>query len=387
MREILDDVPLKVCLFPRDRRHALDGLMAYAKACVKLALDDTLLGALRLDGATVQAILESVDHTKQWSRTPAATSVEAILDKLGNLMTVCGGPLRTKMEPVVRHVCERLAVFADTMAGRLKNDPPRAIHTHLVVMSRADTVEFSMGAWRACIARNRLEGLYRAHGQWVDRNSDGATSVETVVRDRIARLLMRYQSVTGDSKGTTLQAALPGTVFDVLERDFDVRFECFASPLNCHRLTPGGYCSAFPDTDVPFGSRGSFFDFEPEEGSFQANPPFTEEMIDAMADHIDGLLAGSSLPLSFAVFVPDWRDARGLVKMLRSPSNRGTFLLEAKKHVYVDGAQHALSKETSFAAVHATRVILLQNDAGSQQWPLTPEKQARLCASAHVPTH
>ena len=39
---------------------------------------------------------------------------------------------------------------------------------------------------------------------------------------------------------------------------------------------------AFGDTDGPFGSLGSFYEFFPSEGSFQINPPFmsthTEEV-------------------------------------------------------------------------------------------------------------
>jgi phosphorylated CTD-interacting factor 1 len=41
-----------------------------------------------------------------------------------------------------------------------------------------------------------------------------------------------------------------------------VEAEGFASPLNCRWLR---YCSAFPDTDAPFGSLGSFFGFRPNE--------------------------------------------------------------------------------------------------------------------------
>lgn len=45
--------------------------------------------------------------------------------------------------------------------------------------------------------------------------------------------------------------------------------QCFASPLNVHLPQ---FCSAFPDTDTPFGSAGSFFDFVPSEGSFEVCP-------------------------------------------------------------------------------------------------------------------
>ena len=43
---------------------------------------------------------------------------------------------------------------------------------------------------------------------------------------------------------------MDGDAFDVLLRRFGVQMECFASPFNCRY---GRYCSAFADTDMPFG--------------------------------------------------------------------------------------------------------------------------------------
>lgn len=41
-----------------------------------------------------------------------------------------------------------------------------------------------------------------------------------------------------------------GDAFDVLLRHLGVKMECFASPFNCRYSR---YCSAFEDTDKPFG--------------------------------------------------------------------------------------------------------------------------------------
>ena len=54
-------------------------------------------------------------------------------------------------------------------------------------------------------------------------------------------------------EGFGIQGALPVSVFECLHRVFGVTFECFASPFNCFFKQ---YCSAFPDTDGYFGSRG-----------------------------------------------------------------------------------------------------------------------------------
>lgn len=58
---------------------------------------------------------------------------------------------------------------------------------------------------------------------------------------------------SGANEGTGLQGALPVSVFEALNRQFGVSFECFASPLNCYFKQ---FSSAFPDIDGFFGSRG-----------------------------------------------------------------------------------------------------------------------------------
>ena len=56
-----------------------------------------------------------------------------------------------------------------------------------------------------------------------------------------------------ENEGCDLQSALPLSIFECIHRVFGVTFECFASPLNSYFRQ---YCSAFPDTDGYFGSRG-----------------------------------------------------------------------------------------------------------------------------------
>lgn len=96
--------------------------------------------------------------------------------------------------------------------------------------------------------------------------------------------------------------------------------ECFASPLNC-RYAP--FCSAYPDTDAPFGSAGSFLDFQPVSGSFEANPPFESELFLAAVRHAEKLLSRGALgkqqqPLSFAFVCPGWEDMEAWVAMEES---------------------------------------------------------------------
>ena len=48
-----------------------------------------------------------------------------------------------------------------------------------------------------------------------------------------------------------------------------------------------------------------FLDFKPQCGSFEANPPFSEELLDATITHFERLLGDSLEPLSFIVFLPE----------------------------------------------------------------------------------
>lgn len=186
-------------------------------------------------------------------------------------------------------------------------------------------------------------------------------------------LLRRYETLFG--KGETIQfhAAVTPTLFQFLTVHFKVHHECFASPLNCYY---DSYNSAFIDTDGPFGSNGSFFDFYPTNGSFQVNPPYTEEVILETAKHIIQLLSVKESALSFIVFVPNWTEplSEGLFLMNNSSFNVTEFILAGNNHQYVKGNSQKLSTNKYFTAPFDTKVYFLQNDAGVRKWPVTHQK-------------
>ena len=191
-------------------------------------------------------------------------------------------------------------------------------------------------------------------------------------------LLSRYQTFFRHNhqinEGYGMQASLPKAAFKQLNLLFGVTHEAFASPFNCYFRN---YCSAFADIDCLFGSSGSFFDFEPIEGSFEANPPFTEEVIERMSIRIESLLNKSIKPLSFVIFIPEWIDppTPGLVNMEKSKFLRNTFNVEKNKHRYICGSQY-VDEQGSYLydAIHNTRVFILQNNAGNQKWPVDQTK-------------
>ena len=174
----------------------------------------------------------------------------------------------------------------------------------------------------------------------------------------------------GLSGGGATQAALAPTVFECLHKMFAVTFECFASPLDCYFRQ---YCSWFPDTDSYFGSRGlvqtkftrinssppqkkknillfivfrTILDFKPITGSFQANPPHCDELTEAMVNHFEKLLSESSEPLSFIIFMPEWRDPSppALLRLESSLFKRKQVVVPAYEHEYRHGFQHVVPK-------------------------------------------
>lgn len=173
---------------------------------------------------------------------------------------------------------------------------------------------------------------------------------------RLFCVLARYEAFSGNSGG--IQGAMPHHVFDRLEAACGVSQECFASPLNCHFPR---FCSAFPDTDAPFGSRGSFFEAAPTEGAFQANPPFVNGVMKAMAQRVHGLLdaaKGAGKALLYFVIVPSWTDAYFHTLLVDSPFKCASDRLARKEHEFIDGLQHRAGRCTWGANVDSTWFLL-----------------------------
>ncbi|CEG36430.1 Phosphorylated CTD interacting factor 1, WW domain [Plasmopara halstedii] len=179
-------------------------------------------------------------------------------------------------------------------------------------------------------------------------------------------LLLRYDSLDGGG----FQAALNEECFDVLLEEFDCKMECFASPLNCRYSR---FCSAFLDTDFAFGSVGSFFDFSPRSGCFEANPPFIPKVIKRMADHMAELLTAANGPLTFIVIIPSWQKTEGWQQLNASRYNQRHVLIPQKQHGFCEGKQQ-LRKTRWRIASFDTSIFFLQNSKACNQWPVTDQK-------------
>ena len=232
---------------------------------------------------------------------------------------------------------------------------------------------------RLRINEEHLDKLRALHG----RHSGRPKGDDDFLRD-VCCLLLRYSSLQGGScHGGGMQSALTEDAFDVLHGRMGAAMECFASPLNCYW---GRFCSAFPDTDCPFGSVGSFFTFRPSEGSFEANPPFEASVMRRMADHIHGLLDAATGPMSFVVVIPAWEKTEGWRALKESRFLRGAELrVPQKDHGFCEGSQHAQATRYRIATFDSS-VFFLQNDAGHERWPPSTEVRDELL-SAMVSKH
>uniref|UniRef100_A0A0G4GE53 PCIF1 WW domain-containing protein n=1 Tax=Chromera velia CCMP2878 TaxID=1169474 RepID=A0A0G4GE53_9ALVE len=221
--------------------------------------------------------------------------------------------------------------------------------------------------------------------------------------------------------GAGFQAALPGDAFGLLKKKMSLRFECFGSPLNCWWPR---FCSASVLTDSFFGSQGSFFDFRPSSGAFEANPPFVPEVMSSMVEHMEALLHAAEGPLLFFVIVPDWTPTQmwgalaaspflldwvsaleemgkgkgkvsaleesqgdfgggwmfvrgGQRKEKQSAGNcskstsreKGLLTLSGKSHGFCDGVQHVKSScDRHRPSSFGTSLAVLRNEAGAARW-------------------
>ena len=182
-------------------------------------------------------------------------------------------------------------------------------------------------------------------------------------------LLCRYRSLTGEG----YQGAVRREALEYLSNRFQVNHECFASPLNAYLET---FSSAFRDTDCVFGSLGSFFSLREtllargqSGGSFEVNPPFVEEIMLATSLYLDMWLQDSQ-PLSFFIFYPGWSDTPGYGVLKQSRFLRHLQFVKKRDHTYLPGYQHLPNREGSSIAYADSFVVVLQNDAGAQKWPV-----------------
>jgi hypothetical protein len=180
-------------------------------------------------------------------------------------------------------------------------------------------------------------------------------------------------------------------IYNVLQR-YETLSRC-ASPLNC---TLDSYNSLFPDVDGVFGSLGSFFDFIPQHGAFEANPPFDTDSVIATFQHIQRVLqlaqesqerhrrigstevADDGLPLLFVVVTPFVPDAVVSDEFLIWQEK-----LAAHEHSYTLGMKHRGGSKGAelWECTGVTVLSFIGNRAAKVKWPVTAAKVKKLRAA------
>uniref|UniRef100_A0A667YV86 mRNA (2'-O-methyladenosine-N(6)-)-methyltransferase n=1 Tax=Myripristis murdjan TaxID=586833 RepID=A0A667YV86_9TELE len=401
-REVMNDIPIRLSRI-KYKEEARKLLFKYAEAAKKM------IDSRNASPESRKVVKWNAEDTMSWLRRDHSASKEDYMDRLEHLRQQCGPHVAAVAKDSVEGICSKIYHISAEYSRRLR-------HAHLSLLQERPA-DVSPG----CVLETRLVYCYpvrlalpspaqprvelhfendvaclRFRGEMVKVNRGHFSKLELLYRysciddprfekflSRVWCLLKRYQVMFGSgvNEGTGLQGALPVSVFEALHRQFGVSFECFASPLNCYFKQ---FCSAFPDIDGFFGSRGPFLSFCPVSGSFEANPPFCEELMDAMVTHFEDLLERSNEPLSFMVFVPEWRDpvTPALSRMEGSRFLRHQLSVPAYEHEYRSGSQHLCKREEMYyKAVHGTAVLFLQNEAGFAKWAPTPERLAELLAA------
>lgn len=270
----------------------------------------------------------------------------------------------------IDEVCTAVALKAETAAAELgamaAEDPAGEDAVIVNVYPHSDTVQVTYSTDSITIHRDaltRLNKLYVIHGAAGDPDLLHLNSAVYCV-------LRRYLTLTDQTLGASFESAAPRALLRLLNDDWDVCFEVFASPLNSFFRN---FTSPFPDTDSVFGSMGSFFQFVPQQGSFFVHPARVQEVLDRAAEHVCHILSEQQGPLSFVFLAPDWEDPppAGLVLLDQSPYLRASFKAEEGSHTLVSGLEHIADGawDTWRVVPHlGTRVYILQNEAGANVW-------------------
>ncbi|KAH3775981.1 mRNA (2'-O-methyladenosine-N(6)-)-methyltransferase-like [Dreissena polymorpha] len=404
-REVMNDIPVKL-VKPKYSGDARKQLLRYAEAAKKMI--DSRGGTP--EGRKV--VKWNVEETVVWLRKPNAI-YEDYLERLAHLKRQCQPHVTEAAKTSVEGICTKMYNLACDTAKKLKEkhweilnecnireipDPPQPPHRRKIFCQPVHMlVPCPRLQHPVELTQENEQHIMKYRGEAMKINSSHFYKLEQLYKiscrddsrfdnylHRVWSLLRRYHTLFGNqpNEGLSLQGALPLSVFECLHRVFGVTFECFASPLNCYFRQ---YCSAFNDTDGYFGSRGPILSFHPVCGSFEANPPFCEELMEAMVDHFEGLLTESSEPLSFIVFIPEWRDppTEALMRLESSPFKRKQIILPPFEHEYRHGFQHVCPKDSMHhKAAHGTLVVFLQNDAGFDKWGPTTERVKELLIAA-----
>lgn len=122
-------------------------------------------------------------------------------------------------------------------------------------------------------------------------------------------ILFRYQLLGSNNH----QLAIQPKIFELLKKDYNLNFECFASSINSITET---YCSVYPDLEKHFGSCGNFFTYDLKNGVYEVNPPYEKTVIEKTIQKIFKALNEENNMLTFFITLPIWdKEGREQIKL------------------------------------------------------------------------
>lgn len=231
--------------------------------------------------------------------------------------------------------------------------------SNLIVTSNSDNIVYNYDVLNYEISIDRFNTLAKAYKG-------------KKLNDKIFNVLVYYNMFEYNNMNTSL----PPEVFQILKEKINLETEFFASPL-CHTLD--NYCSPYLNTDKYFGSKGDFFeiykDLFKNGGSFEANPPVTEEHLSRTTSIILKELKENEHPLSFVMMVPSW-STYPFYKSLMNSSYL-VYVLYFHKGEYAmkmnNNLPHQKIKKDKFYPKHTSLMFFLQNEKGRKKYLLNEE--------------
>lgn len=120
-----------------------------------------------------------------------------------------------------------------------------------------------------------------------------------IINNLIFILFLKYKLLNSHNQ----QLSVIPEFYLELKKTTTLKFELFGSAINT--ILPN-YCSLFYNIEKYFGSKGSFFKFNFNEGFYVANPPYDELIMKNMTKRLIKILDNTIYPLSILLIIPCW---------------------------------------------------------------------------------
>lgn len=191
-------------------------------------------------------------------------------------------------------------------------------------------------------------------------------------KQRLYVMLRRYNTFMLNNTKNNL-SSMHSAIQPQIYNTFNIKAELFSSPLNFYL---NEYYSAFEDTDIYFGSKGSFFDRGfPKEGNYLANPPYELSFMEKTYEQIEKILRISDKTKNLVIIlsVPYWKTPKPkfITKCENSQYLDKKILFQKKDHYYIKGNDFSdnNSDKKKFKSPFETAFFIFKNNDSQYNFP------------------